>query len=65
MSLKKIAQITGVSPSTVSRVLNNKNHKCASEEIKDKIWSAARELGYLPNESARNLKKGRLLPLRP
>ena len=58
MSLKKIAQITGVSPSTVSRVLNNKNHKCASEEIKDKIWSAARELGYLPNESARNLKKG-------
>lgn len=58
MSLKKIAEMTGVSPSTVSRVLNNKSHKCASEEIKDKIWEAARELNYLPNENARGLKCG-------
>lgn len=64
MSLKKIAEMTGVSPSTVSRVLNHKSHKCASEEIKDRIWAAARELNYLPNENARSLKKGKeaLLP---
>lgn len=56
MSLKKIAQMTGVSPSTVSRVLNNVSSTCASKEVRDKIFDAAREIGYLPNESARRLK---------
>ena len=56
MSLKKIAQMTGVSPSTVSRVLNNASSTCASKELKDKIFAAAREIGYQPNENARNLK---------
>ncbi|MCD8021944.1 MAG: LacI family transcriptional regulator [Lachnospiraceae bacterium] len=58
MSLKKIAEMTGVSVSTVSRVLNNRNYNCASEEVKAKIWAAAEEIQYVPNESARNLKKG-------
>lgn len=57
MSLKKIAQMTGVSPSTVSRVLNNVSSTCASKEVRDKIFDAAREIGYQPNENARNLKK--------
>ncbi len=57
MSLKEIASMTGVSVSTVSRVLNNTSSTCASEETRDKIWAAAREIGYLPNEAARNLKK--------
>ena len=57
MSLKKIAQMTGVSPSTVSRVLNNVSSTCASKEVCDKIFEAAREIGYQPNENARNLKK--------
>lgn len=56
MSLKKIAQMTGVSPSTVSRVLNNVSSTCASKEVRDKIFDAAREIGYQPNESARRLK---------
>lgn len=58
MSIKKIAEIVGVSVSTVSRVLNNPNYKCSSKEIHDKILHAARQLNYVPNESARNLKKG-------
>ncbi|MCD7764510.1 MAG: LacI family transcriptional regulator [Lachnospiraceae bacterium] len=58
MSLKKIAEMTGVSISTVSRVLNNRDYNCASEELKDKIWAAAKEIHYIPNESARNLKLG-------
>ncbi len=58
MSLKKIAEMTGVSISTVSRVLNNKEYNCASEEVKRKIWKAAEEIQYVPNESARNLKLG-------
>lgn len=58
MSLKKIAAMTGASISTVSRVLNNTSSTCASKELQDKIWQAAREIGYSPNEAARSLKKG-------
>lgn len=56
MSLKKIAEMVNVSPSTVSRVLNNKSSTCASKEVKDKIFEAARKIGYHPNENARNLR---------
>ncbi|MCH5265851.1 MAG: LacI family DNA-binding transcriptional regulator [Lachnospiraceae bacterium] len=56
MSLKKIAEMTGVSTSTVSRVLNNVSSTCASKEVRDKIFAAAREIGYQPNESARKLR---------
>lgn len=58
MSIKKIAEKAGVSTATVSRVLNNPEYKCSSEELREKIWQIARELNYLPNEAARNLKKG-------
>lgn len=58
MSLKQIAEMVGVSPSTVSRVLNDSSSTCASEEVKAKIWAAAHEINYIPNASARNLKKG-------
>ncbi len=59
MSINKIAQMAGVSPSTVSRVLNNPNYRCSSEETRDKIWKAAMELNYTPNEAARSLKLGK------
>ncbi|MBQ8296951.1 MAG: LacI family DNA-binding transcriptional regulator [Ruminococcus sp.] len=58
MSIKKIAEMTGASVSTVGRVLNNPNHKCQSEEMRERILQAAREINYLPNEAARNLKTG-------
>lgn len=58
MSLKKIAEMVGVSPSTVSRVLNQKSSTCASPELKRKIWEAAHLLHYTPNVNARNLKTG-------
>ncbi len=57
MSLKQIASMTGFSVSTVSRVLNDTSPTCASPETRDKIWAAAREIGYHPNEAARKLKK--------
>jgi sulfate transport system ATP-binding protein/LacI family transcriptional regulator/LacI family repressor for deo operon, udp, cdd, tsx, nupC, and nupG len=58
MSIKKIAESVGVSPATVSRVLNNPSYKCAQEDLRDRIWKAAIEMNYSPNEAARNLKTG-------
>lgn len=57
MSLKKIASMVDTSISTVSRVLNNTSPTCASKELQDKIWAAATEIGYHPNEAARSLRK--------
>lgn len=65
MSLKKIAEMTGASPSTVSRVLNNSHSKCASEQLKAKIWQAAQEIHYVPNAAARNLKLGQTQTAKP
>lgn len=58
MSIKKIAAMTGTSPATVSRVLNNPNYKCSVEGLREKIWKTAMELNYTPNEAARSLKRG-------
>ena len=58
MSIKKIAEKARVSPATVSRVLNNPNYKCSVSGLRDKIWKTAIEMNYVPNEAARNLKRG-------
>lgn len=58
MSIKKIAAMTGTSPATVSRVLNNPNYKCSVEGLREKIWKTAMELNYTPNEAARSFKRG-------
>lgn len=58
MSIKKIAKKVGVSPATVSRVLNKPNYRCAVPGLRDKIWKEAMEQNYVPNEAARNLKMG-------
>ena len=56
MTLKGIASLAGVSPSTVSRVINYPDSKAASREVEDKIWQIVRETGYIPDVSARSLK---------
>ena len=56
MTLKEIASLAGVSPSTVSRVINHPGSKAASREVEDKIWQIVRETGYIPDISARSLK---------
>lgn len=58
MAIKDIAKLAGVSPSTVSRVLNNPDYHCQDASAVERIWKAAMELNYVPNEAARNLKKG-------
>ena len=34
------------------------NYKCSVSGLRDKIWKTAIEMNYVPNEAARNLKKG-------
>lgn len=58
MSLKKIAELANTSVSTVSRVLNTPGHTCHIPGLSEKIWEIARELEYIPNEAARNLRMG-------
>lgn len=58
-----IAQKTGYSVSTVSKVLNN--YENISEKTKEAITEVAKELNYIPNASARGLmtKKTNLIGL--
>ncbi|SDA30589.1 transcriptional regulator, LacI family [Ruminococcus sp. YE71] len=58
MSLKQIAKMTGVSVSTVGRILSDPNHKCSNEEVRQRVLEAAREISYIPNASARSLRAG-------
>lgn len=54
-TIKDIAKICGVGVSTVSRAIND--HPDINSETKEKIMNAIREYGYVPNDSARNLKR--------
>lgn len=60
MSLKEVAKLAGVSVTTVSRVVNGGHLSAASEETRKKIWEAVREVGYIPNKNAQNLRRGEL-----
>lgn len=57
--LKDIAEYVGVSISTVSRVIQNDQTRNVNQETKTKIWEAVKELGYVPNQHARNLVKNK------
>ncbi|MBQ8662916.1 MAG: LacI family DNA-binding transcriptional regulator [Eubacterium sp.] len=65
MSIKKIAALAGTSTATVSRVLNQPDHRCHNKELADKIWNIAKELNYTPNASARALRCGKEKTERP
>lgn len=55
ITIKDIARICGVGVSTVSRALNN--HPDIKPETRIQIQNAIDEYGYIPNNSARNLKR--------
>ncbi len=55
LNIKDIAKIAGVGVATVSRVLNN--HCDVKEETRQKILEIMGQYNYIPNNSARNLKR--------
>ena len=54
-TMKKIAELAGVSITTVHRVLNNKEG--CSEQLREKIYRIAQEQGYSVNYAAASMSK--------
>lgn len=60
-SLADIAHMTGVTTATVSRVLNNRREGFSVRpELREKIVTAAHQLGYRPHLLAQSLRKSRM-----
>ncbi|MCR8526211.1 LacI family transcriptional regulator, partial [Escherichia coli] len=61
--LSDVAALAGVSPTTVSRVLNNRGY--LSEKTRSSVFEAMKTLGYRPNAIARSLqgRKSQLIGL--
>ena len=66
-----VAKAAGVSRATVSYVLNGRAGQSISAATRDRVLTAARDLGYIPSTAARTLRRGRsdlvlmLLPPEP
>jgi DNA-binding LacI/PurR family transcriptional regulator len=56
---RRVAELAGVSQTTVSFVLNNVDGVNISEETRQRVLEAARAIGYVPDVSARALARGR------
>ena len=52
-TIKDVAKLAGVAPSTVSKVLNNYTN--VSEEIKVRVLKSVNDLNYIPNQVAASL----------
>ncbi|CAM3490483.1 LacI family DNA-binding transcriptional regulator [Occultella aeris] len=58
VTIQQVARAAGVSPSTVSNLLNGRIERMLPA-TKDRIDAAIAELGYRPNRAARQLRTGR------
>lgn len=57
VTMSDVAQLAGVSPMTVSNVINDRVR--VNEDTRARVLAAIRESGYQINPSARNLRSGR------
>lgn len=58
VTLRKIAELAGVSRGTVDRVINNRGH--VNEKVEARIRQIAAELGYEPNPVGRALARAKI-----
>ncbi|QDP41631.1 LacI family DNA-binding transcriptional regulator [Radiobacillus deserti] len=54
VTIQQLAELTGVSPATVSKVIHN--YPDVGEETKEKIMQAIKETGYAPKQNSYNKK---------
>lgn len=57
VTMKDIAQSMNVSVMTVSKVING--HGDISEKTREEVWKRIREMGYVPNIMAANLRRSK------
>jgi DNA-binding LacI/PurR family transcriptional regulator len=57
ITIAKVAKRAGVSPTTVSHVLNHADR--VSSDMRKRVEAAIAELGYVPNPQAQSLRTGR------
>lgn len=57
LTIQQVAERAGVGVGTVSRVLNN--HKSVRGETRERVETAMRELGFIPNPHARRVAGGK------
>src|SRR5687768_1508814 len=57
MNLEEVAKLSGVSRSTVSRVINNDPN--VKQTTREKVQQIIRQVNYQPNVAARSLAAGR------
>jgi len=62
-TIRDVASLAGVAPITASRVINHSGY--VSDDLRQRVFEAADQLGYVPNTLARSLrsKKSRTLAL--
>lgn len=58
VTIKDIARLAGVSPATVSRVLNDPTNSFARPETRNRVWRIVEEYNFIPNSAAQILKSG-------
>ena len=59
MTLKKVAELAGVSHTTVSLVINNAEGSRVSQRTRERILETIRKLDYNPNLTAKRLASGK------
>lgn len=59
VTLRTVAEHVGLTPGTISAVLNNTRAAGIPQHTRDRVIAAARELNYTPNALARALRSGK------
>ena len=56
-NIRDVARRAGVSPATVSRIINADDGFSVTEETRRRVWTAINALGYLPLKRSRHASK--------